>query len=286
MPRRIASQVHQSTSRLLKAAYIPKTPAWYQAVLAYPPIPLPPRSTPHRTSYDLPAPPSSSTHHHAHHTPQKHLRTPKPTIPKIEYLEDKIRLQFFKDHPFETFRPRSLIEGAEIVQPSIKGKEWTRLRQRGRNPTTEDVIDFAATLHQEHNQPLSEAYKTAVMQFRALRAEFAISSAVARQEAQAYGAQFAPNELERGFMNEEKALDTFVGDAGKGLESMGGKLPWTVVWEGPDRESKEWTRGAAYTRRMEAGERPDYSKEEEVAPPVEVVDTSDPFLGKMLELPS
>ncbi|KAI0223780.1 mitochondrial ribosomal small subunit component, partial [Massospora cicadina] len=36
------------------------------------------------------------------------FRPPKP--PRITYPEDKLRLRFFKDHPFEMARPVSLIE--------------------------------------------------------------------------------------------------------------------------------------------------------------------------------
>lgn len=51
MPRRFASQVHLATSRLLKAGVLQQPPIWYNAVLAYPPIPLPPRDAPRRATF-------------------------------------------------------------------------------------------------------------------------------------------------------------------------------------------------------------------------------------------
>lgn len=58
------------------------------------------------------------------------------------YLEDRVRRRFFKDHPFEAFRARSLVESNLEVAPDagteVKGKEWARLAQRGRNPTPEE----------------------------------------------------------------------------------------------------------------------------------------------------
>jgi len=37
-------------------------------------------------------------------------RQPKPKVMPIVYLEDRVRQRFFLDHPFEAFRPRTLVE--------------------------------------------------------------------------------------------------------------------------------------------------------------------------------
>ena len=125
--RRIASQVHQQVSRLLRANYIKKEPVWYQAVLENPPLSLPPKAPPPRTAYDQK--PAQSSKPVAH--------SDRPVA--IYYLEDDIRRQFFKDHPFETFRPTTLVETARIEDPHpIRGEKWTRLGQRGRNPLPEE----------------------------------------------------------------------------------------------------------------------------------------------------
>lgn len=139
--RRIASQVHEATSRLLQSGSLREPPAWYSAVVAYPPLPLPPRAPPPRPDYDLPKGKHAS-HQHVHHTPQKHSRTPRPKVDAIEYPEDRIRRQFFMDHPFEAYRPRSLIENAAGVEADegVTGQQWTRLRQRGRNPSPEEWV--------------------------------------------------------------------------------------------------------------------------------------------------
>jgi small subunit ribosomal protein S23 len=134
MVRRFANQVHQQVSRLMRANYLKKEPAWYQAVLQYPPLPLPAKAPSSRTEYD--------------HKPLEPLIMPgqvaklkklKPKPLPVQYIEDDVRRQFFRDHPFEAFRPRTLVEGAGIEPPhSVRGKAWTRLRQRGRNPTPEE----------------------------------------------------------------------------------------------------------------------------------------------------
>ncbi len=114
----------------MRADFIKKEPVWYKAVLDYPPLPLPPKAPPERSDYDL--------------APRKQSSSSKmrPVAPKplpIHYLEDDIRRQFYRDHPFEAFRPKSLVEGETIQTPHpMRGEQWTRLRQRGRNPSPEE----------------------------------------------------------------------------------------------------------------------------------------------------
>jgi small subunit ribosomal protein S23 len=134
MVRRIASQVHKQAARLMRTEYLSEEPVWFKAVLEHPPLPLPPRKTALRTAYDLPPPRKQSAA-----TKKMKPYTPRP-LP-ISYIEDDVRRQFFKDHPFQAFRPTSLVEGAGIVdEHPIRGKTWTRLRQRGRNPSSEEYV--------------------------------------------------------------------------------------------------------------------------------------------------
>ena len=138
MVRRIPSQVHQQAARLLRSKYLQHEPAWYQAVLAYPPIPLPSRAPPSRSSYDLP--PDRRQRQRQKLARNMTYGTPKP-LP-IHYLEDDVRRQFFRDHPFEAFRPVTLVEAGGVAdEHPIVGKEWTRLRQRGRNPSPEEYVE-------------------------------------------------------------------------------------------------------------------------------------------------
>jgi len=126
MVRRVASQVHKQASRLLKAGYLKREPVWFQAVLEHPPLPLPARAPPSRSGFDLP----------------RSLKKPAAIAEKplaVSYLEDELRKQFFRDHPFEAFRPTTLLEGGGIEdEHPIRGRAWTRLRQRTRNPKPEE----------------------------------------------------------------------------------------------------------------------------------------------------
>ena len=129
MVRRIASQVHKQASRLTRAGFLKTPPVWYEAVLEHPPLPLPPREPPVRTSYDS-APPKQTF---------AAKKTPGPRPIPVNYIEDDIRRQFFRDHPFEAFRARNITEAGAIEEEHpINGLQWTRLNQRGRNPSPEE----------------------------------------------------------------------------------------------------------------------------------------------------
>ena len=249
MVRRIPSQVHKQAARLLRSKYMRDEPAWYQAVLAYPPISLPSRAPPSRSEYDLP--PSGSLRISARN---RKYGTPQP-LP-INYIEDDVRRQFFRDHPFESFRPVSLVESGGVTdEHPINGKGWTRLRQRGRNPTAEEFVSlfqnfvcycgshrtahsavkFTVNLHKFHEIPLSEAYARAVAQFRSLRGEHHIATTTAVMEAEAYGAVFAPTAIEQGFAKEQMHIEAWQSKGRAGCRSYRG----AQALEGNYRETRE-----------------------------------------------
>ncbi|KZV91330.1 hypothetical protein EXIGLDRAFT_615820 [Exidia glandulosa HHB12029] len=251
MPRRFAAQVHQTTSRLLEAKHIRRAPAWYHVVLEHPPVPLPPRAPPNRAQFDVR--PNS-----APKDAPRRMGAPNVRPLPVYYLEDEIRRQFFKDHPFEAFRPRSLHEKGLIDdEHPIRGEAWTRLRQRGRHPSAEDCVLFALNLHVAHGQPLSDAYELAVTQFRALRSEAHIASATARLEAQAYGARFTePTAVEKSFQREEDNMRSW--DLQTELDSgaLAARKRWKMIIE--RKQDAEFSRGEAYVALWKKGELPDY----------------------------
>ena len=217
--KRIANQVHKQASRLLREGYIQREPAWYRAVLDNPPLPLPARAPPSRSRFDTPS--------GVPLTPPADSKKTKP-LP-VKYVEDEIRRQFFRDHPFEAFRQTTLVEGATVQnEHPIRGAQWKRLRQRGRNPSPEECVSrsscsygcspgntydsavrYAVNLYEHHDMDLSSAYASAVAQFRSLRAELEVSRAIARTEAEHLGMEFGPSQVDITFAKEQKALQTF-----------------------------------------------------------------------------
>ncbi|KAG9018271.1 mitochondrial ribosomal small subunit component [Tulasnella sp. 427] len=257
MPRRFASQVHVTVSRLLRSRFIEQPPAWFDAVMQYPPIPTPARAPPKRSLFDAKERTSQQKKSAA-----KHGTWHRPEAQDITYLEDRVRRQFFKDHPFEAFRARTLVEsGVELEEnQGVSGKNWTRLEQRTQNPSPEDAVRFAINLHEKHDQPLAIAYKAAATQFRALRSEHQIASAFAAQEAESYGAEFGPRELEVGFAQERESIKSFLPTV-QAAARHSNKLPWAAVWSMPGVQPppEQWTRGEEYMQKVENGVRPVYS---------------------------
>ncbi|KAJ7926029.1 mitochondrial ribosomal protein S25-domain-containing protein [Mycena leptocephala] len=252
MGRRIASQVHHQVARLMRGDLVKKEPKWYQPVLNFPPLPLPAKAPPARTSYDQRVKPMSQSGRHPK------LRRPRNRPLPIHYIEDDIRRQFYADHPFEAFRPTTLVEKGDIQLPEVYGEEWTRLRQRGRNPTPEDAIQFTLNLHEKKKVPLSQAYAQAIAQFRSLRSEHHIATTFAVLEAEALGAEFVHGPIEHAFEKEKRALASWekLDDLDEG--SLAARKRWKMI---ADRHSGEtdWSRGAQYVKMWQAGIRVDYS---------------------------
>ncbi|SCV67964.1 BQ2448_85 [Microbotryum intermedium] len=223
--RKAARTIPSTISRLLKSqAFLKSPPAAFEALLSHPPPPSLVRTLPSRPIDDLPrlhrGRPSnaSSTKGDAHgvepqeaHTNRTPPRRPNTKHAKplpIVFPEDRIRRQFFLDHPFEAYRPKDLNE-LETVQNAAhgpQGKAWTELRQRSIVPGPDDVIAFTLNLTQAHSIPPSKAYAHALSQYRTLKAEHETATSAAVDEARAHGAHFF-GEVERGLVSEERALD-------------------------------------------------------------------------------
>ncbi|KAF7302733.1 SNF2 superfamily protein [Mycena chlorophos] len=247
MGRRIASQVHHQVSRLMRGGLIKQEPIWYQPVLNFPPLPLPPRAPPARSAYDKrPLAPGGK--------PRRQKVQPQP----IYYLEDDIRRQFFSDHPFEAFRPTTLVEKGDVELREPDGMEWTRLRQRGRNPTVEDAIQFTLNLHHTQRLPLSDAYAFAVAQFRALRSEHHITTTIAAMEADELGGSFIRGEIEHAFEKEKRAIATWEELEDMDQSELIARKKWKMVAE-PHAGETQWSRGAEYVRLWRTNNRVDYS---------------------------
>ncbi|KAL1951451.1 hypothetical protein VTO73DRAFT_600 [Trametes versicolor] len=261
--KRIASQVHKQASRLIREGYIQREPAWYRAVLDNPPLPLPAREPPSRTHFDTPDAVAL--------TRPAHAATISP-LP-VQYVEDQVRKQFFRDHPFEAFREKSLVENEKVEsEHPVRGKEWKRLKQRGRNPSPEDAIRYAVNLYEHQNVNLSDAYASAVAQFRSLRSEVSIARQVALAEAEALGVEFGPSQTEITFRKESKAFETFQDTTEQTRTAETERKRWKAVVEREGRPD-HWTKGQEYTRLWKEGVRPVYApvfSEAEAAPKPEL----------------
>ncbi|GAA94338.1 uncharacterized protein L969DRAFT_96523 [Mixia osmundae IAM 14324] len=264
MPRRLATLVPQTASQLSRAGLIPR-PAWLTPVTQHPPAPSLVKEPVLRSNDDLPlslqrayagvqrkgALMAQSTSAGADRPARQldgmnqrrrarrsELRMPKIRPMPIAYpIQDKIRSQFYIDHPFESWRAQSFVE-SEVVNEedeawTQKGLAWSKLAQKTRNPRAEDAIRFAAHLHESHRLPLARAYSEACAQYAALRAARATAIQFARREALAY-TPARSNELvlgsntPRGTLNADRFLPGYID---RGIQSEGKTFE---AWNDPD----------------------------------------------------
>ncbi|KNE56586.1 hypothetical protein AMAG_17937 [Allomyces macrogynus ATCC 38327] len=92
----------------------------------------------------------------------KHLRTKRLRPQPIVYPEDRLRERFYRDHPFELVRPKTLVE---TVPQSADYSKPLHLRQ---NMSGEDVIQYQLYLVSQ-GLTINEAYDQAVREFRSIR---------------------------------------------------------------------------------------------------------------------
>jgi small subunit ribosomal protein S23 len=87
MPRHHSILVHKQISAQLAGGLLKRAPRGYPALVSYPPHPTPPQDP----------------HGNSHHRKRK--------LAPIRFeAKDRLRRAFFRDHPFEAYRPVSLLE--------------------------------------------------------------------------------------------------------------------------------------------------------------------------------
>jgi small subunit ribosomal protein S23 len=134
------SGLAKHVSNMLKGNLMKKKPVWLPVVQAYPPGPSIIRSQNPEVNVsgqtDLEAATLATTKQSTHRLrhSQKHLRTLPPRPRAIVYPEDKLRRQFFKDHPFELSRPKVLVEN----DLGINRTDFSQLMLDGMHPSQID----------------------------------------------------------------------------------------------------------------------------------------------------
>ena len=223
MPRRIPNQVTQTVSRLLQGGYVKSPPAWYAPTLQYPPATQAPRQPRARPDEDLPRSLRSDSpaqrrlaelpNGRSRMNSLKKVRSQIPTLraQPIVYDADRVRRQFFRDHPWEARRARTLVEMdytlEAAAEPEIPAGTLPELHHWSRiNPSVEDVVQCTLRTHKEGGMSLTQAYTRTVAAYHAIQAERELRMRYAVVEARALGADVGPTETERGFIKEEPEL--------------------------------------------------------------------------------
>ncbi|SNX82526.1 related to RSM25 - mitochondrial ribosomal protein, small subunit [Melanopsichium pennsylvanicum] len=276
MPRRIPSQVPQTVSRLLESGFFKTPPAWFEAVNNHPPVIVPARHPVQRPDEDLPRRLRSTTQTRlskvgsssktsvnsqqqqwgrdpTNSKKKSRTLTPKLTPKPIVYDEDKVRQQFFRDHPWEAYRPKTLVEmSAQVGDETRVHGDPKRLRSYGRNPSVEDLIVCTLAAHRQGGLSLSQAYHNTLSSYHGLKAEHEHATRYATLEANYYGADLGKTETQRGFEKEDKALESWAVWANGGLVSEAGAELQQTKAARVKRTDATFTRGEAYLQAANA----------------------------------
>lgn len=124
----------------------------------------------------------------------------------IVYPEDRLRSDFFGDHPWELARPRLVVEDRGN---DAQRHDWSRIVQPGKQLDGESVVQRQMWLIKHKALSKASAYDHARSEFYAHRHLSEIRSRIAKEEAQHVGAYFAKGPLEIGMALEDKSWENW-----------------------------------------------------------------------------
>ncbi|KAK7732864.1 mitochondrial ribosomal small subunit component [Botryosphaeria dothidea] len=186
-----ASRVHRAATQLLETKRMKAPPPWYDIVADVPPTQQLVRPL-QRTYTEKDA--------------RKNIRKPSRMFQpeRLAYEEDRLRLEFFKDHPWELARPRVILENSGA---DSKTWDWSKIVQRGKKLDGESVVQRQRWLMQHAGKDKASAYDQARKEFYEYRHREEIEQRIAKEEAQAVGAYFGKGPLEVGMGLENQAFE-------------------------------------------------------------------------------
>ncbi|EGW32333.1 37S ribosomal protein S25, mitochondrial [Spathaspora passalidarum NRRL Y-27907] len=208
------------TSHFLKKGVQLEQPAWYNVVLDNPPITDLVKQPKNYKSEDSAKQVNKTTRTNVHETYKTRLtrselklkNTDAFRIPKIKFFEDELRDVFFRQHPWELARPKTLIE--------TKGDDnskcnWKNMLQLHKPLDGESVVQRTIYILNNETKPdgskysLFEAYDSSRFEYYKLRMREEMESHVAKEEAIMYGAVFPETNLAQNVKHEQEYIDVW-----------------------------------------------------------------------------
>ncbi|OQN99007.1 hypothetical protein B0A48_14868 [Cryoendolithus antarcticus] len=202
-----AQRVHKHASQLLEANRISAPPPWYDTIATFPPSAILVRPIFQRP------------------TVRKGIKKPSKLFSpvKLGYEEDRLRWEYFNDHPWELARPRVVLENDgrdhekwdwshALCQPETRDvgeagvNAWMRMQQRSqasRPLNGEAVVQRQMWLMRHEDMSEAKAYDAARKELYRARHLQETEQRVAKEEALHYGAYFGKSPLEVGMQLED-----------------------------------------------------------------------------------
>ncbi|CAA9964066.1 hypothetical protein HRS9122_04802 [Pyrenophora teres f. teres] len=133
----------------------------------------------------------------------------------IVYPEDKLRSEFFGEHPWELARPRLVVENSGN---DAKNYDWSKIEQPGKQLDGESVVQRQLWLMKHASLSKASAYDLARREFYKHRHLSEIRQRIAKEEAQHVGAYFGKGPLEIGMELEDRMWENWKSWATKQID--------------------------------------------------------------------
>ncbi|RKP34507.1 mitochondrial ribosomal protein S25-domain-containing protein [Dimargaris cristalligena] len=190
-PRKLATRVRQQALDMVRGKIRSEIPLWFPVLTKVPPA----------SFFIRPDQKPRSVRHH-------HLKTKPPKPPRIVFPEDQLRRRFFRDHPHELLRPKTMRETNANAPGGGNRTDWSQL-QDPRYPGTvtgEHVIQHQHYLMTKRSLTEQEAYARVLEVFYRIRAREDLELQIAQDQAYHFGAQRFASDVEMNLRLEEKQL--------------------------------------------------------------------------------
>lgn len=216
----------ERTSHYLKSGVLREKPVWFDVVGANPPstdlTKKPKKFDFHLQNPDPSNPLFKQNNKSGYFKTRSSVQDRKQTnngvsrIPKLTFLEDKLRDVFYHQHPWEFSRPKTLVENEGNEWAKC---DWSHMLQLYKPLDGESVVQRTLWLlaenksSEDNREALFTAYDQARFEYYRLRMEEEMSSTVSREESTMFGAVFRLTNMEHGVKQEQEVVDAWTQQA-------------------------------------------------------------------------
>jgi small subunit ribosomal protein S23 len=191
-----AQRVHKYATQLLESKTLSSPPPWYNTIGEIPPsarLVRPVLQRPQKAG-------------------KKSSRLFSPV--KVTYEEDRLRWEYFNDHPWELAKPRVILEDDG---KDYQKWDWSHALCR---PEEKDVGYEGVQAWETKQRSQAAAYDKARKELYKTRHAREVESRIAKEEARAYGAFFGKGPLEVGMELEDQQYANWVEWAKKEQQAL------------------------------------------------------------------
>lgn len=227
-----ANQVLQRTSEYLNSGLVSSQPAWYKALAYHPPKHAFNKTVRQDILENVKNEEISAISEINDKLSNGYYITRIKSLPKekvtkllrsqkLHYIEDDLRLLFYKQHPWELADAKNMVEN-EYNLANVNC-DWSHLRQFNKKLDGESVVQRTLYLMDNENKPLLQAYEESKFEYYRLKIQDETEMNISREESEMFGAIYPSTYIEDGFAKESEVLEKWSSDAIKQNEILSAK---------------------------------------------------------------